>query len=564
MKNRNWSWMFAAVLAGLVLAGCGGGGGGGGSSAEEDDDEDTATAADVTTTSYDVILPDGVTTDDVEGDFDGKMVFAGEDDAATSVVMGGSAVPRGFTGTVTGADMTSRDVAGFVAERPAPDDGTGTAAVSASQTVDLAVDAVEAELGVTSDLTGIVTTGFEEISRQTVANGLIELGTFRLTTSSNVKPTEVASDLVDLWGLNEEEGEVTRLPDSLDDEVVDTTFTVRAGVLYDSADRIFVAAVVVPTDLAGSYKGLTDLLTDPNNAVERGTELADQADTFEGTGGGGVADFLFVVDNSGSMSTAQTSLANAASAFSSVLNGSGLDFQLGVITTDSSDLRGGGFTDATTTFEEVVNNLGTQGSNSESGIFHAEEALESGGSADNAGFPREDAQMSVVMISDEADQYTSYSGGAEFDTSSNLFLDNGYIVHAIVDTEPTISAFDSEFDNPNYGETYIELANNTGGSRAPIITWDDDGQRQERDEADFTQIMTAIAQKAGGAASQFTLTETPVPSTISVTNEGTAVARDSADGWTYNSSANAVVFNGTEIPDSGDTIEVSYKYADDV
>lgn len=559
MKSRKWSWMFAAVLASVMIAGCGGGGGGSGGSAENGtvDGDDTASGADVTTENYDVTLPEGVTTGDVDGDFDGKMVFAGEDDAATSVVFGGAVVPRGFTGVVTAADPSPRDVTGFVAERPAPLDASDTPAASASATIDLAVAAVEAELNVTSDRTGITATGFQEISRQSIASGVIELGTFRLTTSGNAKPTDVASELVELWGLNDEEGSVNNFPNPLGDEIEDTTFTIRAGVLYDSSDRIFVAVAVVPTDLAGTYKGLTDLLADPNNAVVRGTNVLDQTDEFTGTGGGGVADFLFVVDNSASMSNEQINLANAASAFSGVLDGSGLDFQLGVVTTDSSDLKGGGFTGDTATFESVVNGLGTSGSGTESGIFHGEAALESGGSVDNAGFPRQGAQMSVVMISDERDQYTAfqYSDGVEFDMNSNVFLDNGHIVHAIVDTDPTTRFGTDNFD---YGENYIELANNTGGSRAPITT--PDGRDLEK--SDFTQIMTAIAQKAGGAASQFRLSETPIPSTIAVTNEGTSVPRDSADGWVYNSSANAVVFNGNEVPDGGDTVKVSYRYAE--
>jgi hypothetical protein len=291
--------------------------------------------------------------------------------------------------------------------------------------------------------------------------------------------------------------------------------------------------------------------TDPNNAVPSGATISSKTDTFTGTGGGGVADFLFVVDNSPSMGNEQTNLANAASAFSNVLSGSGLDFQVGVMTTDDSTLvttsgNTDPFTNDTGEFETRVNGLGTGGSITESGIFHAEEGLLSAGSVDAAGFPRSNAQLSVIMVSDEPDQYSSYSmGGADFDQSSNVFLSNNYIVHAIVDTS-------SSFSSPEY----TALANNTGGSRAPIAS----SSGADLTESDFTQIMTTIAQKAGGAASTFKLSETPVPSSITVTDEGTTVPRTSSDGWTYNSSANSIVFNGNAIPDGGDQIEVTYDY----
>lgn len=570
-------WIYVAVLGAIFLAACGGGGGGGGGGGTEEPDstdgttdsgdgtaDDTAdepslSDADVATTSYDVLLPNGVTTDDIEGDLDGKMVFAGSDEGATISATGDVTVALGFAGAITAAVPSSRDVAGFVAERPAPTNSFGTQAADAAESVDLAVAAVNDVLGETSDLTGIMVNDFQTISRQALSDGAIDLGAFSLTTSTNVEPTKVAGDLAQLWGLHAEDGSVASIPSVADDESMSTTFTIRTGVLYDSADRVLISVAVVASDLAGTYRALTDLTTDPGNAVLRGLTISEKTDTFTADGGGGKADFLFAVDNSISMENEQINLANAASTFSSVLDSSGLDFKLGVVTTDSSALVDNGdftgFTGDTSDFEAVVNGLGTDGSRTESAIFQAEEALNTDGSVPSAGFPRSDAQLSVIMISDEPDQYTEYSDGTEFDTSDNLFLDKDYIVHAIVDTDPLSRGF---------GPGYIELANATGGSRAPITdgTATEDSSDGDLEEADFEEIMVAVAQKAAGASSQFVLSETPISSTIAVTDEGNTVARSSMDGWNYNSSSNAIVFNGDALPDDGDEIEVTYRFVD--
>jgi hypothetical protein len=73
--------------------------------------------------------------------------------------------------------------------------------------------------------------------------------------------------------------------------------------------------------------------------------------------------------------------------------------------------------------------------------------------------------------------------------------------------------------------------------------------------------MTNIAQQAGAAAQGYQLSEENVnPSSLHVTVNGTEVPQDSADGWTYHSGTNSVVFHGAYIPNEGDSIVIGYNY----
>ncbi len=100
------------------------------------------------------------------------------------------------------------------------------------------------------------------------------------------------------------------------------------------------------------YEAVTRGVTDGTNVGTAESSRAQAADEFVGSGSGGLADFLFVVDNSGSMGNEQAALSQAAADFISVITSSGLDFRIGTITTDRQTLRGVGYTADTTQFEQ--------------------------------------------------------------------------------------------------------------------------------------------------------------------------------------------------------------------
>jgi hypothetical protein len=58
---------------------------------------------------------------------------------------------------------------------------------------------------------------------------------------------------------------------------------------------------------------------------------------------------------------------------------------------------------------------------------------------------------------------------------------------------------------------------------------------------------------------RFPLEEEPSTlSSITVTVNGTVTPQDPFNGWTYDSRSNSLVFHGTEIPEAGENVSVSY------
>jgi hypothetical protein len=131
---------------------------------------------------------------------------------------------------------------------------------------------------------------------------------------------------------------------------------------------------------------------------------------------GGVADVLFVVDDSCSMADEQAQLASDMDVILHELLDNKVDFHLGVVTTDidavltAGELRqadGVKWVEPTTpnpgqVFSAMVN-AGTLGSGTEKGLGAAYIALEEKEAVENAGFLRPDAMLAVVVLSDEED-----------------------------------------------------------------------------------------------------------------------------------------------------------------
>ena len=238
----------------------------------------------------------------------------------------------------------------------------------------------------------------------------------------------------------------------------------------------------------------------------------------------------------------QAAIQQAADSFVNVIQSSGLDYQLGVITTDS-DIPGAfvgdkGFTNDLAKFKTNVVQ-GTSGSGTESGVYWAEKSLMANGGVVKLGYPRAGASLSVIMLSDETEQYTSYSGGKAFDPVNNLFMQNGYRVYSIISLKPYVK------DAPN--SFYDELAINTGGSVADIANLNS-----------FDAIMKDIAQKAGAAAAGYKLAKPAISGYTTVKVNGTVVPPNATNGWQYVPSTQSIVFSGTAIPTAGSKISVTY------
>ena len=445
-------------------------------------------------------------------------------------------LPPGFTtpttttttGDFTGTPLLGGDageIAGFIAETTALN-----GELNASEVLSTAVTAL-GSLGTLSN-----------ISQNNCAagtDGVVAHYQFTLSTADT--PTDLANALTALIGLNVSSGSVAGLPTAPAGSPSGTSYRFAITIQYFSATSVVLMVNVVTDAEYATYQNMIAALGDCTNVGGIGDSRRTETDNFTGSGSGGLADILFVVDNSGSMFEEQTAVSLAATEFVSAMSSSGLDFKMGVITTDSDVLRGNGFTSDTAAFQtDVV--AGTSGSATETGIWFAEQALQStvagdstNGTVTAAGYPRASSSLSVIILSDEASQYTARSGGGTFDVSSNLFMTRGYRVYAIVNES---DAGSSQYD---------DLAAATGGSTASITA-----------TGTFPAIMLQIASDAGGAASSNVLTYTPISSTIAVYVDGVQVANDPSNGWRYFGSSNSIVFYGSAIPAENAAIQVVY------
>lgn len=470
----------------------------------------------------------------IEGDFDGFMVHAG------SVDLNSSQSSSDLQNRAGEVESSSRDMVGFISERPALDSGDSALAVANSLIQKLtgtraSVDEVLNRLFDISTISEQTFAGLGAISKRVTLSFSGEVGP---------TPTMLALSLAELFGVNKDNGSVSNWPSEDSDEARSTQYILYLTVVYVNQQQIVVMASVIPNEVSDGYTHLLRSSTTPTNVTLNGLEIDSESQDYTAVGGGGLADFLFVIDDSGSMSSSQAAVRNAASVFSDSMQSSGLDFQIATITTSTvvefrDTLQNGAFTND---LEEYKNDVtpGTGGSSTERGIYNAERSLlstalgdQEDGIVTQAGHPRSNAGLSVIIISDEPSQYPSPG----FNPDQNLFIERGYRVYSIVKT------------TQNDVSQYDDLANSSGGNVADIDNTDN-----------FPEIFQEIAILAGAASSRYNLEYTPIESSITVETNGKTQPRSNSNGWQYVIGSNAILFRGESIPSKDSKVEISYNH----
>jgi len=326
-----------------------------------------------------------------------------------------------------------------------------------------------------------------------------------------------------------------------------------------------------------TYKGVVETTTSVANIVTSGvSQEQSKSDDFiaQQSAGSQKADFLLVIDNSGSMTEEQAIVVQNAELFFEKLLAAGLDFQVGMVATDRATLyeaNGKKFFGANdqTDYESAVASVGIYGSGTESGIYWGEQALIDNGTVAQAGFPRKGATLSVLFISDEPDQYTSYTGnymtpGTSFDFNNNLFLNNNYVAYAMVAIDPVTNSPGAangtgvNCNSPSTGYAggtidYSKLVGLTGGIYGTIC------------QEDYSAVLDKMIDQSASSGSPYILSEVPIPASISVRVNGQNIPLldSSNSGYLFQKSSNSIVFYGKSIPKQGDAIQVDYKYVPD-
>lgn len=286
----------------------------------------------------------------------------------------------------------------------------------------------------------------------------------------------------------------------------------------------------------------------PDYSVTRLAEL----ETFNQLDGNLSVDFVWVMDNSGTMSEEQASVVSGLEVFIDILESFGADWQVGVITTDAEGETAGQIigpvltpleSDVEAAFAEALD-VGSDGAITEAGLeamrLATTDPLKSGA---NAGLLRDTSDLAVVVVSDEDDQ--SPLATTEYVAHLDALKGAGHArVSAIVGDLPAGCATPYAAADP--GLRYRDVVDATGGYADTIC------------RRDFSDTMEALALNGLGLTDTFYLAQVPEPPSIEVAVAGIKIYQRPQNGWQYDPGANAIVFDGYAIPGPGAQVVVTY------
>jgi len=273
-----------------------------------------------------------------------------------------------------------------------------------------------------------------------------------------------------------------------------------------------------------------------DSIVEVGETIVNEQESFTITNILNKGDFLFVMDDSGSMSEEQAASVEAIGrTFATAVARYDLDWKATVIGTSYNN------TYSTLTADPSENNitklttqlsLGTSGSGTETGLKRAYIALNGG-----AVVERNNSSLSVIYISDET-EHSSLSNFGESDTdfSNSYFAVNGIKYNVIIPTSYTA-------DNDYATRMYLE----TEGSRANLTNY----------ASGYDQMMDNIVKYAVAKSSSVKLSYPALASSITVHINGVKTTF-----WEYDPAESAIVFDATNMPNINDQIIVTYSHLD--
>lgn len=260
-------------------------------------------------------------------------------------------------------------------------------------------------------------------------------------------------------------------------------------------------------------------------------------------------DILFIIDDSGSMTTFQNELATNAELFiEQFFKTKFIDYHIGVTTsTIDRPIFGGGaapyggmlnqvggyrYVDRNTpASDEILKQMmdvGTSGSGTEEFFSIHVEALSPGNlSTANLGFYRDDAQLAIFVLTDTEDQ-SDYTHFGAYDFLVDLKGGDEKKLHYIAAViKKSVSGCDGENMEPRKLEAMAALHKNRGYTFD--ICKDDYGKDMAQVAANIVKSVSAIP-----------LEEVPSIPTIKVTYGDQVIPNDTEAGWYYDADENSI------------------------
>ena len=314
--------------------------------------------------------------------------------------------------------------------------------------------------------------------------------------------------------------------------------------------------------IADPFEPVPGVPNPPELGVDRKTDTIVQTTRQK-------VDVLWVIDNSCSMSEEQSSLVANFQHFINYFIDSDLDWHIGVTSTDL-DFDGPGtngvlnqvdqikFLDRDTLNPvEIFNRMalmGITGSGTEQGLGATFSAIaEHGGDGYNKGFYRDDATLSVIVISDEEDHTTQpiYPEFIDWLSSLKPDIEDVSFSSIVCLGESNLNGIycsDNPFQAPSIGSKYIGVTNSIGG-----ILWD---IREEN----WAPMLDELGLNATSLKTEFFLSEVPAKNTIQVwitLEDDTVYELQAQNDFTYSAIRNSITLTNY-IPPQYSEIAIEY------
>lgn len=131
-------------------------------------------------------------------------------------------------------------------------------------------------------------------------------------------------------------------------------------------------------------------------------------------------------------------------------------------------------------------------------------------------------------------------------TQSQQSLVKNYSVNAIAIFDETCrSQLNNTFTGRKIAQRYGQLIDVTEGTKISLCD-------------QFSQSLNFLSSQILTLSSEFHLDRTPIPHTIRVIINGTLLASDSVNGWTYDSVKQNIMFHGSGPPPADANVVIQY------
>jgi len=300
-------------------------------------------------------------------------------------------------------------------------------------------------------------------------------------------------------------------------------------------------------------------------------------------------DFIWVIDESGSMAGERANLSKNAATFFSLAASNGLDFRMGVtnvvnpngsykaavgrfcskISTSATDMGGTdrflGPTEQKTFAACILNPPGYE-QGAEYGVVNAHAAVQNhlpraGNKPDKL---RTGAQVVIIVVTDEVPQSVNSTIGSSNFNKCTLPSTNQ------TNLDAKLKTYVDYFSGTKNAETKVDYFHGVAGvcsnkCSAQVahgykeLASKFNGKIHDVCAADLTNNIKTIINQIKASASNVKLTQTPISASLRVALNGQTVKRGLLNGFNYMKATNSLVFYGTFSWPKGSSVTVTYE-----